>query len=421
MKKFITILLCIALFVCIVPTTTLVQQEVSNDVPEIERVTESFLSSLARNTYLYEDNDLEMYTLAAIPQGKIPEGKKYVFADESLSINDIYNRLQYIEDVVVYDKFYYQEQGITRENFRVGYRFEPPEINDNTATIKALETKSFYYTHDPLNNDMTASCNTIEVQLVKEDKNWYVVDISDNYSFCEDAKAQGIDLDVAIKEASLYIAAQKATAEQNESVSFPTDVALNAELEDETSIKSTTEQFLTLLAKEMYLYEAAETDTLTIASLDFSSQDDSINQIIEFYKLSELKTDLETIDALAEYTKFYREISGITRENFNVSYSFSDIEIYDDYATLTAKEHISFHYTHMSNFNELTELINSYSIELVKVNGIWFIAKMVSDCIFTPDAIERGINLEEAISQISAEMASISDDGFEDAEPGTGP
>ena len=33
------------------------------------------------------------------------------------------------------------------------------------------------------------------------------------YSFCEDAKAQGIDLDVAIKEASLYIAAQKATAE----------------------------------------------------------------------------------------------------------------------------------------------------------------------------------------------------------------
>ena len=61
----------------------------------------------------------------------------------------------------------------------------------------------------------------------------------------------------------------------------------------------------------------------------------------------------------------------------------------------------------MSNFNELTELINSYSIELVKVNGIWFIAKMVSDCIFTPDAIERGINLEEAISQISAEMASM--------------
>ena len=68
MKKFITILLCIALFVCIVPTTTLVQQEVSNDVLEIERVTESFLSNLARNTYLYEDNDLEMYTLAAIPQ-----------------------------------------------------------------------------------------------------------------------------------------------------------------------------------------------------------------------------------------------------------------------------------------------------------------------------------------------------------------
>ena len=50
MKKFITILLCIALFVCIVPTTTLVQQEVSNDVLEIERVTESFLSSLARKT-----------------------------------------------------------------------------------------------------------------------------------------------------------------------------------------------------------------------------------------------------------------------------------------------------------------------------------------------------------------------------------
>ena len=69
MKKFITMLLCIALFVCIVPTTTLVQQEVSNDVLEIERVTESFLSNLARNTYLYEDNDLEMYTLAAIPQG----------------------------------------------------------------------------------------------------------------------------------------------------------------------------------------------------------------------------------------------------------------------------------------------------------------------------------------------------------------
>ena len=40
-------------------------------------------------------------------------------------------------------KFYYQEQGITRENFRVGYRFEPPEINDNTATIKALIFASY--------------------------------------------------------------------------------------------------------------------------------------------------------------------------------------------------------------------------------------------------------------------------------------
>ena len=50
MKKFITMLLCIALFVCIVPTTTLVQQEVSNDVLEIERVTESCLSKHERNT-----------------------------------------------------------------------------------------------------------------------------------------------------------------------------------------------------------------------------------------------------------------------------------------------------------------------------------------------------------------------------------
>lgn len=186
--------------------------------------------------------------------------------------------------------------------------------------------------------------------------------------------------------------------------------------DDETSIKSTTEQYLTLLAKEMYLYETTETDTLTIASLDASLQDDSINQISGFYRLSELKTDLETIDALAEYTKFYREMAGITRENFNVSYSFSDIEIYDDYATLTAKEHISFHYTHMTNFNELTELINTYSLELVKVNNVWFIAKVTSDCIFTPEAIERGINLDEAISEISAEMASIPDDDFEDTD-----
>lgn len=184
--------------------------------------------------------------------------------------------------------------------------------------------------------------------------------------------------------------------------------------DDEASIKSTTEQYLTLLAKEMYLYETTETDTLTIASLDASLQDDSISQFSGFYRLSELKTDLETIDALAEYTKFYREMSGITLENFNVSYSFSDIEICDDYAALTAKEYISFHYTHMTNFNELTELINTYSLELVKVNNVWFIAKVRSDCIFTPEAIERGINLDEAISEISAEMVSIPDDDFED-------
>lgn len=180
----------------------------------------------------------------------------------------------------------------------------------------------------------------------------------------------------------------------------------------ESAVTDTAEGYLSLLAREMYLYEEADVTPFTLSSRNMELQPKVAMEMWQTDELIKVEEDLKTIEDIAEFTKYYRKASGITRENFNVDYTFDDIQIDGEYATLTAKEHISFHYTHIPGFEELTELINTYWLELANVEGNWVVVKMTSDCIFTPEEIESGIDLKSAIAQVSEapEYEPASDD-----------
>lgn len=175
----------------------------------------------------------------------------------------------------------------------------------------------------------------------------------------------------------------------------------------ESAVTNTAEEYLSLLAHEMYLYEDTDATTFTLASKDIGLKNSMAANKWEGGDLVEIKKDLKTIEDIAAFTKYYREASGITRENFNVEYTFDDIRIDAAYATLTAKEHISFHYTHIPEFKELTELINTYWLELANIEGDWVVVKMTSDSIFTPEEIENGIDLEGAMALVSKDLKQM--------------
>ena len=254
-RKITSLVLFTAFLLCTIPTTIYAEDtSVNKELSEIEHVSASFLSSLARNTYLYEKNDFESLTLAALPQVQTAENKIYTFEDQSLTTNDILKNIQYIENMSSFDSFYRQEQGITRDNFEVNYKFYNPEIRENTATINTLETISFYYTDDPLNDEITFLTNHITVQLIKENGNWYVADICDDFSYSDSAKAREIDWETAIKEAVGFIATEKETAIETNKVNKVIETAEINESESSTegTIKMTSEEvenFLTGLVQ----------------------------------------------------------------------------------------------------------------------------------------------------------------------------
>ena len=95
----------------------------------------------------------------------------------------------------------------------------------------------------------------------------------------------------------------------------------------ESAVTDTAEGYLSLLAREMYLYEEADVTPFTLSSRNMELQPKVAMEMWQTDELIKVEEDLKTIEDIAEFTKYYRKASGITRENFNVDYTFDDIQI----------------------------------------------------------------------------------------------
>ena len=139
-----------------------------------------FLTLLARNEYLYENNTLIERTVAALPEEDRQAIKvnSAVFAPytelrkvQGLPVGD---HVDYILEKQAYWRRSRQEQGITHENFVPTYTCRGERISDGVARIIVEENLTWYYTG---HSEPSALEVIHEVFLYEYDGAWYVFDV----------------------------------------------------------------------------------------------------------------------------------------------------------------------------------------------------------------------------------------------------
>ncbi len=139
-----------------------------------------FLTLLARNEYLYENNTLIERTVAALPEEdrqaiKVNSAAFAPYTElrkvQGLPVGD---HVDYILEKQAYWRRSRQEQGITRENFVPTYTCRGERISDGVARIIVEENLTWYYTG---HSEPSALEVIHEVFLYEYDGAWYVFDI----------------------------------------------------------------------------------------------------------------------------------------------------------------------------------------------------------------------------------------------------
>lgn len=168
-------------------------------------VAKKYISSLSRNSFLYENNDTETLTIKAalglptLQRSAIMSDTRTIeFGDKIKTVGELKSNIDYVEDIVAYNRYSRQKAGITRANFDAQYVCCEVSYTADTATVRVGETVSFMYTDDPLNTDPSYMSTVYDVKLMNIAGQWYVADITDELAFSEVSKEDGFDLSSAV-------------------------------------------------------------------------------------------------------------------------------------------------------------------------------------------------------------------------------
>lgn len=176
-----------------------------DDAAKIADVAKEYISSLSRNSFLYENNDTEPLTIKGALESSvlhrsvaISDTKTVDFGDETKTVGEMKSNIDYIEDIASYNRYCRQESGITRKDFNAQYICGEVSYTADTATVQVGETISFMYTDDPLNTEPSYMSNVYNVKLMNVAGQWYVADITDGFAFSDASKENGFDFSSAV-------------------------------------------------------------------------------------------------------------------------------------------------------------------------------------------------------------------------------
>lgn len=191
-----------------------------------------------------------------------------------------------------------------------------------------------------------------------------------------------------------------------------------ASASNETTVKQIVEDYLRNLSQNMYLYEENDTLSLTAASLSEHDKKSDIAENLETslfqfsdnvsLDMNEIQDSLSYIHDFSEYTKFVRQVQGITRKDLTLDYYFQNTEISGNTAVVEVKERASFTYTDDPYNEDSTTIITPYTVRLIYVDGDWKIADLSSLYTFTQADKKQGINLatEKALFNVMYSAAN---------------
>lgn len=146
------------------------------------------------------------------------------------------------------------------------------------------------------------------------------------------------------------------------------------------SVKAAAQEVLAASAMNMWMYEDNDVTRGTIQEL--AATPAALSAPLKKLGLSteEVSAFAEDISFLREKTEYFktmREEQDIRRNDFQLHYFFDEPEIDGDRASLYVVESISFHYPELPD--KLSEAINYYNVELVRVDGRWLVAGITSE------------------------------------------
>lgn len=185
--------------------------------------------------------------------------------------------------------------------------------------------------------------------------------------------------------------------------------AISSEKVVNRDVESIVSEYLTNLTYNMYMYEEnnierfeAPVDVLRETASDNEQQLSLFST--QFVDITEVERNLSYINDYAEFASYTRQAQGITRKDFEVEYTFIDIQQNGRAAEVLVREDISFTYTHDPLNTEPTYLVNTYVVELVEFDNEWKVTDLTSEIEFSDVAKEEGFDLEESINAFDAMM-----------------
>ena len=112
-----------------------------------------------------------------------------------ITINDMLNDLQCMEDMVTFKSYIFEDQNITFSSFDVDYIFGDITINDNYAMVEVCQELNYQYSFC---NEPSYELVEFNVMLIKLNGEWIIADAASEDNAFMSYFTSGYDLDEEI-------------------------------------------------------------------------------------------------------------------------------------------------------------------------------------------------------------------------------
>lgn len=165
------------------------------------------------------------------------------------------------------------------------------------------------------------------------------------------------------------------------------DISEEVDIQEDMA-KTAAEEWLRLYTAKVFLYYDSDLTCGTVAALPAAQRNALTFDPLAYQFQTEaarymnLTTAADSIDYLlekADYLSQMRQMQDITRENFEVTYIFKNVQIVGNSASLSVEEDKSFYYTGCAQKTYIAEIFDVY---LIRVNGQWLVYDVTVDDSF---------------------------------------
>lgn len=181
---------------------------------------------------------------------------------------------------------------------------------------------------------------------------------------------------------------------------------------EENEVMETVQAWLTAYTSKVFLYEDCDLSTLTVAELP-AAERAGLRFQRSLYTANTRATDSgamsRTTDSIAylldkaEYFSQMRQMQGITREDFEVTYRFGDVTISGNSAAVSVTETKTFRYSDVDFKTCIAEVFDVY---LVKAENEWLVYDVCTDDGFDGCFKADGFQLAEKLEAVRAASAN---------------